>query len=431
MKEDNKLIKEIEREVFSIPIIDTHEHILAEEDIKRFSLDFSIFFSMYAGTDLQTSGMKEEEYINFQDPKVEIDKKWKYFSKYWNNIKNTNYSRVILEAVKDLYGYEDITDKNYAELSEKIKATINFKWQDEVIKKSKVKLLLNHLESVEQAKIKVIDKPEFKPVISLDDILNTSSREDIFKLEKRFGTNIYNLKDLLENIDRVFEKKSEIDYRGVKIAFAYMRPIKFEETTFNDAEKVFSRIFKLKSYGYLEKKDYLSKDELKPLQDFIIHYIIQKAVEHELPVQIHTGIFELLRNDVSNSNPNYLINLFMKYRKCNFDIFHAGYPYSDQLIAICKQYPNVYFDLCWIADISTHLYKEILNKLIEIIPSNKIFGFGGDYMFVEGLYGSQKLARKAIAELLYKKIKENYFTFEQAIDFARKILFLNPNSIYG
>lgn len=239
-----------------------------------------------------------------------------------------------------------------------------------------------------------------------------------------------NLTTFFKGIDGIFEKKDEIGYMGVKTAIAYMRPISFEETTFAEADKIFSKIFKLKSYGFLEKKDFLSKDELKPLQDYLIHYLIQKAVEYDMPVQIHTGIFELLRNDVSNSNPNYLINLFIKYRKCNFDIFHAGYPYSDQLIAICKQFPNVYFDLCWIADISIHLYKDILNKLIEIIPSNKIFGFGGDYMFIEGLYGSQKLARKAISELMYKKVKQNYFSFDQAIGFAEKILNQNPRDLY-
>jgi len=91
----------------------------------------------------------------------------------------------------------------------------------------------------------------------------------------------------------------------------------------------------------------------------------------------------------------------------------------------------VYFDLCWIVDISPSLYKKILNLLIEIIPSNKIFGFGGDYMFVEGLYGSQKIVRKAIAELLYEKVNQKYFTFDEAINFAEKILYTNPNALYN
>ncbi len=431
MKEDEKLFMEISKAIDAIPIFDTHEHIIAEEDRRNFNLDFSLLFMMYAGTDLLTSGMTEEEFENFQNPDTDIEKKWDYFKKHWPNIRNTSYSKVILEAVKDLYGYDDINEKNYNELSIKIKETKNIKWYDQVVKeKSNIKMVLNHLDNVWQANKKVLNREEFRPVLNLEEVIGTCCLVDILEWEKRFNTNIYKLDDLIKGIDGIFEKKDEIGYMGVKTAIAYMRPISFEETTFAEADKVFSKIFKLKSYGFLEKKDFLSKDELKPLQDYLIHHLIQKAVEYDMPVQIHTGIFELLRNDVSNSNPNYLINLFMKYRKCNFDIFHAGYPYSDQLIAICKQFPNVYFNLCWITDISTHLYKEILNKLIEIIPSNKIFGFGGDYMFIEGLYGSQKLARKAISELMYEKIKQNYFSFDQAIGFTEKILHQNPRDVY-
>ncbi|MES0341575.1 MAG: amidohydrolase family protein, partial [Candidatus Humimicrobiaceae bacterium] len=416
MEEDKKLYSEIKSAIDSIPIFDTHEHIVAEEDRRNLNLDFSLFFMMYAGTDLLTSGMTEEEFEDFQNPDTDIEKKWSYFEPHWPNIRNTSYSKVILEAVKDLYGYDDINEKNYIELSKKIKNTKNIKWYDQIIKeKSNIKKVLNHLDNVWQAQKKVLGMEEFRPVLNLEEIIGTCCLEDVIEWEKRFNANIYKLADLLKGIDGIFEKKDEIGYMGLKTAIAYMRPISFEETTFAEADKVFSGLFKLKSYGFLEKKDFLSKDELKPLQDYLIHYLIQKAIEYDMPVQIHTGIFELLRNDISNSNPNYLINLFIKYRKCNFDIFHAGYPYSDQLIAICKQFPNVYFDLCWIADISTHLYKEILNKLIEIIPSNKIFGFGGDYMFIEGLYGSQKLARKSISELMYEKIKQNYFNFDQAV----------------
>ena len=91
MKEDNKLIKEIESEVFSIPIIDTHEHIFSEEDAASFSRDFSLFFSNYAGNDLRTSGMDEEDYVLFQDSGISIDKKWDYFSGYWENIRVRSY----------------------------------------------------------------------------------------------------------------------------------------------------------------------------------------------------------------------------------------------------------------------------------------------------------------------------------------------------
>lgn len=427
---DNKLYDEISNAIFSLPIFDTHEHLIAEEDRRKSNLDFSLFFMMYAGTDLRNSGMKEEDYLAFQDKKVDLEKKWNYFSEHWKNIKNTSYSKVILEAVNGLYGYEDINEENYVQLSEKIKKTSGLNWYDKVIKESNVKKILNHLENIWQADIKIIKRPEFKPVIHVDDIICLCCREDVFALEKKFNKNIYKLQDLLDILDSIFAKKEQENYKAFKIALAYMRSIIFDEVTFYEADKIFSNIFKLKSYGYLEKKDFISKDDLKPFQDFLVHYLIQKAIEYDLPVQIHTGIFENLWNDVLNSNPAFLINLFMKYRNCNFDIFHAGYPYSDQLIAISKQFPNVYFDLCWIVDISPALYKRVLNLLLEIIPSNKIFGFGGDYMFIEGLYGSQKIVRRAIADLLYEKIDQKYFKFDEAIEFAKKILYLNPKALY-
>ncbi len=432
MLRDEKLYEEINEAVFSLPIFDTHEHLLDEKDRRESNLDFSLFFMQYAGTDLLTSGLTEEEFVIFQDPKTDVQKKWSCFSKHWPNIKNTSYCKLILEAIKDLYGFEDINEKTFIELSEKIRKTRDVNWYDRVIKdKSNIKMVLNHLENIPQAYNTVLDREDIRPVINLDEIICTCCREDILEWEKRFNINIYKLQDLLGAIDGIFAEKDETGYKAVKTTIAYMRSLQFEETTFEEADKVFSGLFKLKSYGFLEKKDFLSKDELKPLQDYMVHYIIQKAVEHDLPVQIHTGIFELLYNDVSNSNPVYLTNLFFKYKKCKFDIFHAGYPYSDQLIAVCKQFPNVYFNMCWIVGISASLYKDILNRLIEIIPSNKIFGFGGDYMFVEGLYGSQKLARRSITELLYRKIEQKYFTFEESIDFAEKILYLNPKKVYG
>jgi uncharacterized protein len=120
----------------------------------------------------------------------------------------------------------------------------------------------------------------------------------------------------------------------------------------------------------------------------------------------------------------------MKYKTCKFDIFHAGFPYTDELITICKEFPNVYFDLCWVQQISFKLYKEVLSLAIETIPSNKIFGFGGDNFILECTYGSQKIVRKIISEILSEKVRDGYFSYDQAISMAEKILYLNPKAVY-
>ncbi len=430
---DNKLITEVEAEVCAIPIIDTHEHLISEQERRNLDLDIFFLFSHYTSTDLINSGMSEEKYFSLSDFEITEDKRWRIFEKYWQIIKNTNYSKIVLESVKALYGFDDINAANHAEISKKINDTKNIEWYDHVLSdRSRIKYILNFIENIpEISDTSPLKRTDTMPVKNFVDIISVCCKEDLMRFEKKYDTTLYNLKDYLDLIDNLFEESVNNNYRAIKIVLAYMRDIHFEEIDFGEADKVFSRLYKLKDYGFLEKKDFLSKNELAPLQDHLVHYIIQKAISYNLPVQIHSGLLDGNLGNISGTNPNYLINLFLKYRNAKFDIFHAGYPYSDILVSICKQFPNVYFNLCWIHDVSADLYGDVLERVCEILPSNKVFGFGGDYKLVECIYGAQKTARKTITTLLYKKIRSRYFTFEEGIEYAKKILYKNPLAFYS
>jgi len=430
---DNKLITEVEAEVCAIPIIDTHEHLISEQERRNLDLDIFFLFSHYTSTDLINSGMSEEEYFSLFDFEITEDKRWRIFEKYWQIIKNTNYSKIVLESVKALYGFDDINAANHAEISKKINDTKNIEWYDHVLSdRSRIKYILNFIENIpEISDTSPLKRTDTMPVKNFVDMISVCCKEDLMRFEKKYDTTLYNLKDYLGLIDSLFEESVNNNYRAIKIVLAYMRDIHFEEIDFGEADKVFSRLYKLMDYGFLEKKDFLSKNELGPLQDHLVHYIIQKAISYNLPVQIHSGLLDGNLGNISGTNPNYLINLFLKYRNAKFDIFHAGYPYSDILVSICKQFPNVYFNLCWIHDVSADLYGDVLERVCEILPSNKVFGFGGDYKLVECIYGAQKTARKTITTLLYKKIRSRYFTFEEGIEYAKKILYKNPLAFYS
>lgn len=113
------------------------------------------------------------------------------------------------------------------------------------------------------------------------------------------------------------------------------------------------------------------------------------------------------------------------------DLINSSMSEEEYFLSICKQFPNVYFNLCWIHDVSADIYGSILEKVCEVLPSNKVFGFGGDYKLVECIYGAQKTARKVITSFFYKKIKTQYFSFEEGIEYAKKILNKNPMSFYS
>jgi uncharacterized protein len=431
--EDKSLYNQLEKIISGLDVFDTHEHLMGEEERKTMDLDVFYLLAHYAGSDIISSGMPVREFEKLYDRSFDIEKRWGLFEPYLDNIKNSSYYKVILESVRDLLGVEDIDSSTYILLSEKLDSTKKENWYDFIIReKSNIKHIVNIIENIPEVKDRrPVKREEFIPVKNFEDIISVCCIEDIKKFEERYGINIYSLRDYIKMIDKVFDEDQKKGYRVLKILSAYFRSINFEEVTFGEADRVFSRLFLLKDYGFLEKVDFLSKDELKPLQDHLTHHIIQKAIEYSWPIQIHSGLLNGNRGDLLNTNPCLLINLFLKYTNAVFDIFHAGYPFSDELMTLSKQFPNVYFDLCWIHQVSSSLYEGILERAMEMIPINKIFAFGGDNSIIECTYGALKIAKRSITKVLYRKIKQDYFSFEQAEDVAKKILFSNPLAIYG
>jgi len=110
-------------------------------------------------------------------------------------------------------------------------------------------------------------------------------------------------------------------------------------------------------------------------------------------VQVHPGLFEGSENIIQNGDPSLMSNLFYEYPDVTFDIFHMGYPFQQTLSAIAKMFPNVYIDMCWAHIISPVASVNALSEWPETIPYTKICAFGGDFCFIDGVYGHQKIAR--------------------------------------
>jgi predicted TIM-barrel fold metal-dependent hydrolase len=158
-----------------------------------------------------------------------------------------------------------------------------------------------------------------------------------------------------------------------------------------------------------------------------MHQVIQRAIEIDLPIQIHTGLQEGSGNFLVNSNPLHLVNLLIEYREARFDLFHAGYPYQGEMATLGKNFANAYVDLCWVHVISPWVARQTLHELIETVPANKIFAFGGDYFFVEGTYGHACMARNNVAKVLAEKVEMDYLTEDEAVALARR--YLRENAI--
>jgi predicted TIM-barrel fold metal-dependent hydrolase len=424
---------EIKEYIDSIRLIDTHEHLPPEQERLNQKVDFlATFFPHYASSDLRSAGMSEDELLKIRNHDLPLDERWEIFEPWWEKIENTGYARAIEIAARDLYGVNGINSETYRSLTERIKEKNVkglYRW---VLKDNAgIDISINDTQKYD------VDTEFFAPVLEFNEVLEARDRTSIESIGRSIGGSIHTLNDLCNAIKNKFETHRE-SVVGVKIPIAYSRPIFFEKTSFSKAEEAFNEIFKMKLFKRIEILPGYEKrvpadvgaEKLIPLQDYLIHLIVSEAERRKLPIQIHTGLHEGNENIVANSHPELLTNLFMEYKEAKFDIFHAGWPYSEELGALAKNFPNVYIDMCWMHIISPNRSISMLSNWLDEVPANKILGFGGDYAFVEGVYGHSVIARINIAMVLASKIDEGVYTMERAKKYARWLLRENAVKLF-
>jgi len=256
--------------------------------------------------------------------------------------------------------------------------------------------------------------------------LVVSNRQELDALAKRAGASgIHCLDDLEAACRRTLEGAIERGAACIKSGLAYRRPLRYEKVARARAEEDFNAIDAEESFsgptlGYSGK-----------LQDYMMHYVCRLADERGLVFQLHTGLQEGNGNYIYHSDPSLLTNLFLEYANVRFDVFHIGYPYQQTLSALAKNFRNVFIDFCWAHIISPAAATAAMAEYLDAVPANKISGFGGDYCFVDGIYGHQVIARENVARALALKVEQGAFDLDRARRIAGMVLHDNPARLFG
>ncbi len=231
-------------------------------------------------------------------------------------------------------------------------------------------------------------------------------------------------------MERSFEQSLEAGMVNVKSTLAYAREIHYAEVPESQAE---SQVQVLLKDGRKVPDGFRNRVErpYRAMEDHLFHHLIQLADAHKIPVQIHTGLHAGNGNFIENSKPTHLTNLFFLYPNVKFDLFHISYPYQGELSVLAKIFPNVYVDFCWAHIISGSLSRRTMHEMLETVPANKLFGYGGDYRYPELSYAQAKMARRNVARVLTEKVEEGFCSDEEARELARMILHDNPDAMFG
>jgi predicted TIM-barrel fold metal-dependent hydrolase len=412
------------------PFVDTHEHLWPEthrirsirEETDIPAPDLGMLFCHYTDSDLLVSGMSGEDLKKVTGRELAPRDKWKLIAPFYARCRLTGYQRCLRESLRALYDEDDIHEGNCEAISEKLHGQIQPGFYRRIMK---------DVANIEYAHVNSLNDLVFRdnepdPAMFAQDLwtigLGTGVRMET--LEQCAGGKVSTLEEAHAAIEAAFSKYGPKAI-AVKDQGAYWRSLKFDPVSEITASPLFAR--------FAEDQESLDADEKQDLTAHLFRYCLTQATKYGLPVKLHTGYhagmgsMELRR---VRDNLSDLCPLFRDYPDTEFVLMHMSYPYQEELIAVCKQYPNVYADMCWAWIINPSAAVRFLKEFIMAAPASKIFTFGGDYLPVELVPGHARVARMGIMQALRELLEERWLSESEIPELVERLMRGNAHEVF-
>ncbi|MBN1348502.1 amidohydrolase family protein [candidate division KSB1 bacterium] len=416
------LTEKLLEQIKTIPVIDTHEHMVYESIFLKNKYDFTHLMS-YVGLDLGLAGFPCNFWHTGQSAVREgasVAAKWKGIEPYWDFVRTGVYGRAYRRLLKLFFDIDDLNDTSVHEISERI--------QDYQFAGVYDKIL--HQQFGIEVMLRVTDETacfeprHFANVCYLGNYLDVySGAQAESGMGQALPPDFESFRALLE------QKLTQAISNGavaLKIGMlARQRPLNFCAHCQNEIET---------SYQFLREKaggEWLDEEtrlRLKAFQDAAYWKAFEFAAEHDLPVQIHSG---LEFPQPWDGRPAALIPSIIRFPRTKFVIFHGSYPHIAELTGLAKSFPNVYLDLAWLHLLSRRQTQIWMSEWLDVLPHNKIFAFGGDVFLFFGICSHLELARENIAVVLGERINAGVCNFDEAIICAKRLFYDNPRNTFA
>ena len=429
----NDRLEQIKRELLcqieKLPVIDGHEHMAPERFRLEQEVDVFTLFTGYTRGDLRVAGMTGPQYAALFDRSVAPACRWELFEPYWQRIRHSGYSQAILLAVRKLFGVEDLNAGTAEAVSRAMAEHNRPGLYDRVFDACGIRAALTQWGSTETGNprlIPLMPMPFFSEYgcrwasLAQPLIDNGAFRPVVEAADSRMvwpafpeGAVINTLDDYLGQVHNYLRRVKSGGAVGVKLAAK--------------ASQAPNRAEALALFGRLRDGADQTLPDSNALKDYVTDLAVGWATELGLPIAVHAGYW----GDFRQLNPTHIIPLLQRHPKARFDLYHLGYPYVREALMLGKTFANVWLNLCWVHVISPLCAFEALDEALDLVPVNKITGFGGDYALpVEKIAGHLELARRNIAGALAGRLEDCRMTEAQAMDVARLWLFDNPKELY-
>lgn len=392
-------------------IIDAHEHLGPERLRIEMPVDALCLFGHYCRTDVLCAGMTAEDYDRLFDASIPLEERWALFRPILPQIRHCSYTRPAFEAAREFYGFDDINDETYRPLSERMAAENRPGIYRRILRdKCRIETALTQCGQI------VFEDGLLTPLLHMAIYAEVDTLEQIEERSAELCLPVTTLDDYIALARAGLERWKAQGMVGIKMVSnpSVGAP--------KDAKKAARALAIIRGGGELDP------DHRAAFYAFVMHEMLDMCAELDLVVAVHTGMW----GDFRTLDPQWMIPILPQHPETRFDLYHMGMPWVRVAGVIGKNNPNAWMNLCWTHIISPRMTVGALDEYIDLIPLNKIIGFGGDYSSrcVEKVFGHLKMAREDIAEVLARRVDEGRMGLDEAVEICRLWLYENPKQLY-
>lgn len=404
---------DLQQHIWTTPLVDTHEHQSKEREYLQTPVDVLVeLFDNYVTADLAVAGASSEaikRLLSASDPDVRA--RFEGVRRAWEACQYTGYGSAVRLIARIAFGIERITPEALGEAQRRNRAD---RQPGERLRTLKEFGNLDHVQ-VDHFR-RWVEPDESAPEFFLYDIswaafcqgdINTAG------IVQEVGVDVKDLPSLRRAMEAIFAKYGRIAI-AVKTQHAYGRTLRWHPREDSDAEAVLQKVLRQQA---------VTPEENLCLGDWCWARGVELAGEYHLPFKIHTGYYAGWgRMPVHYIPAGNLWELLAAYPGTRFVLMHIAYPYSDELVALAKRYPNVYVDMCWAWSIDPYSAGDFLRRVLHAVPINKLFVFGGDTRLPWAAVAYATQAREGLLRVLQDEISDGFLNEASAMHIATRVM---------
>jgi hypothetical protein len=412
---------DLAQHIQSTPLIDTHEHQNKEpEYVERGPDVLQDLFDNYVTADLVVAGATPaamERLLDASDP--DLAARFAGVQPAWERCRHTGYGEAVQLIARNAYQMEAITPAALEAATERNRA---MRQPGERLRILREGANIDHVQIDDFVWQCLPDAsgPEFF-LYDLSWVGFCQGEVDAPAIFAETGVEVDDLDSLREGMAAIFARHAP-QAIAVKSQHAYGRTLHWQPRDDADVERALHK--QLSGQG-------LNVEEQLCLGDWCWARGVELASEHNLPFKLHTGYYAgHSRMPVERIAAGNLCALLAAYPAARFVLMHIAYPYSDELVALAKHYPNVYVDMCWAWSIDPYSAGDFLRRMIHAVPANKLFVFGGDSFWPNASAAYAAQARRWLTRALQAEVDEGLLREPEARALASRLMRTNQEECF-